>query len=129
MREAASQRRLRLFLKCRNRLCAFELGAQTLHFLPFCTARYGLSQRWALPATQQGGRQALGAGHIDLPGPSGYLAHALGFKGGRVVLAGQRRAAQRCFVGHEPWTARLAPVLFYSTTSLLHCRGLLRAGK
>lgn len=52
-----------------------------------------------------------------MPGPSGYLAHALGFKSRRVFLAGQRRAARITVVGHEQWKVRLATVCFYSTTS------------
>ena len=90
---------------------------QALDLRVFRAARYGLGQRLALPAAEQGGRKALGTSHFCLPRTSSYLAYTLGFRSQRIFFAGQRRAARKCFVGHEQWKVRLATVCFYSTIS------------
>jgi len=64
-------------------------------------------------------REAVGAGHVGLLGPGGYLAHAFSFRSWCVLLVGQQQVVQECFVGHEQWMVSPRTGCFHSTTSLL----------
>ena len=73
------------------------VGPQLLDFSAFGAAEHGLCQHLALPTTRQRRRNALGAGHVRLPGSGRLLAHTLGLEGRHVFLAGDRQATGICF--------------------------------
>ena len=85
-------------------------GAQAFGFVTLCPAGHGLFQGLALPAASEGRRNALGAGHVDLPGTGRYFPDAFDFESRRMFLTRDGQPTGVQFFVHGQWKERLLAV-------------------